>query len=316
MTTPPKTEVFFIVDGVKLESQATLLASTLKRHLMPHQKAVAYVREDYRDEMKEFTLEVLEASDVELRLIPNTNGGHAPWLSPYPHGNKILAAAEPRDCDISVFLDTDTVLTEPVEFSDELGDGLVAACVSDYASSTGADEDWEAFYSAFDMPLPTDRVQLLGGRKLTSLPYFNAGVIVFRERTDDGVSLNFGRDWLETALRFEREVTHDYPRPNIDQFTLPILGYLRGMPVVTMGQHMNFNIQGLGNGEGQRQTIAHYHTAGALWKHNVHGRSALEAMTDVRGHKAPEMFLETYGLHARRKNLKHHLHEMAQREAA
>lgn len=314
MTTPPKTEVFFIVDGLKLESQATLLASTLKRHLMPHQKAVAYVREDYRDQMQDFTLEVLEASNVEIRLIPNTNGTHAPWLSPYPIGNKILAAAEPRDCDISVFLDTDTVLTEPVEFSDHLGDGLVAASISDYAS--GTDADWEAFYAAFDLPLPQERVQLLGGRKLTSLPYFNAGVLVFRERTDDGVPLDFGRDWLRTALRFEREVTREYSRTFIDQFTLPILGYLRGMPVVTMGQHMNFNIQGLGNGEGRRQTIAHYHTAGALWKHNVHGRRALEAMTEVRGQDAPETFLEVYGLHARRKNLKHHLHDMAQRAAA
>lgn len=312
----PSTEVFFIVDGERLEAQATLLAATLKRHLMPHQRAVAYVREDYRDKMQDFTVSVLEASDVEIRLIPNTNGGHAPWLAPYPQGNKILAAATPRDCDVSVFLDTDTVLTEPVEFADELGDGLVAACVSDYASSTGTQEDWEDYYAAFKLPLPEDRVQLNGGRKLMSVPYFNAGVLVFRERTDDGVPLEFGRDWLGAAMHFEREVKRDYARSNIDQFTLPILGYLRGQPVRIMGQHMNFNIQGHGDGEGQAQKVAHYHAIGALWKHKSHGRNALEAIAEVKGQAAPEQFLEVFGIHARRKNMKHHLRAMAAEQAA
>ncbi|ABD54752.1 hypothetical protein [Jannaschia sp. CCS1] len=306
------TEVFFIVDGLRLEAQACLLAPSLKRHLMPHQRAVAYLREDYLPKLDEFTVDVLAASDVETRVIADTNGGHAPWLSPYPHGNKILAAAMPRDCEISVFLDTDTILTEPVDFAQELGGALIAACVSDYASSAGTQEDWEAFYAAYSLPLPKDRVQLNGGRRLWSLPYFNAGVIVFRERTIDGIPLEVGRDWLHTAMHFEREVTRDYGRSNIDQFTLPILGYLRKMPVKSMGQHMNFNIQAFGDGEGQPQSVAHYHRIGALWKHKVHGREALDTLAEIAGRRAPETFLEVFGLEARRKNMKHHLRAMAE----
>lgn len=306
------TEVFFVIDGFRLEAQACLLAPSLKRHLMAHQRGVAYVREDYVGQMTDFTGDVLAASDVELRVIPGTKGGHRPWLSPYPHGNKILAAALPRDCDVSVFLDTDTVLTRPVDFKAQLGDALIAACVSDYASPSNEHEDWEAFYSAFNLPLPQERVQLNGGRRLTSLPYFNAGVIVFRERTSDGVPLGVGRDWLGTALHFEREVTRPHERTFVDQFTLPILGYLRQMPVKPLDQHMNFNIQGFGNGEGQRQSVAHYHRIGALWKHHVHGRRALETLADIAGHRAPATFLEVFGLEARRKNMKHHLRAMAE----
>lgn len=307
-------EIFFIVDGLRLESQACLLAPTLKRYLMPHQRAIAYVREDTVGNLAAFTLEVMQASNVEVRTIPNTNKGHAPWQSPYPQGNKILAAATSRKCDISVFLDTDTILTEPVEFADELGDALIAACVSDYASSAGTEEDWEAYYGAFDMDLPVDRVSLNNGRRLRSLPYFNAGVIVFREKDSDGQPLNVGRDWLKAALWFERNVTRDYSRSNIDQFTLPILGYLRKMPVKLLDHRMNFNIQAFGDGAGQRQSIAHYHRLGYLWRHSVHGRKTLEILAEVVGGDAPETFLKVFGHHARRKNMKHHLRAMTEVE--
>lgn len=311
MVNTRSTEVFFIVDGDRLQAQACLLAPTLKRHLMPHQRAVAYVREDYMDQLQDFTRNVLTASDVDLRPIPGTNNGPAPWLKPYPQGNKILAAATPRDCEISVFLDTDVVLTEPVDFAAALGDGLIAACVSDYASATGTREDWQAFYAAFDMPLPKDRVRLNSGRQLETLPYFNAGVVVFREKTSDGTRTEIGRDWLATALHFERSVTRDYARSNIDQFTLPILGYRRGQPIKALNKNFNFNIQAFGTGEGERQSIAHYHRMGVLWKHPAHGRAALEALVEIAGEAAPETLLEVFGAHARRKNMKHYLRTMA-----
>lgn len=312
MALHPSTEVFFIVDGARLEAQACLLAPTLKRHLLPAQRAVAYAREDYIDQLNDFTRHVLATSDVALRTIPDTDGGHRPWQAPYPHGNKILAAALPRDCAVSVFLDTDTVLAESVDFAAELGDALIAACVSDYASATGTDDDWEAYYAAFGMELPEDRVQLTGGRRLTSLPYFNAGVVVFRERDSDGVPTGIGQDWRDAALHFERAVTRDFARSNIDQFTLPILGYRRDCPVKAMAQHMNFNIQAFGDGDGRRQSVIHYHRVGALWKHSVHGRATLETLADVVNAAAPETFLEVFGLHARRKNMKHHLRAMAE----
>ncbi|MEX3015699.1 hypothetical protein [Gymnodinialimonas hymeniacidonis] len=315
MASKCKTEVFFIVDGLRLEAQACLLAPSMKENLTPDQTGVAYVREDYCSELNDMTSEILDECEIEVRCIPNTDGGHEPWGAPYPHGNKILAAAAPRDCDVSVFIDTDTILAAPVDFEGELGDALIAACVSDYAASAGSDEDWAAYYAAFGMEPTTDRVQYNAGRRITSFPYYNAGVILFRERDEDGKPTGIGESWLEAALQFEREVKRDYSRPNIDQFTLPILGYLRGAPVKSLPQHMNFNIQSFGQGEGQRQSIVHYHRLGILWAHQRHGRQALERLISVRGPNAPDEFLEVFGAIAKRKRMKHHLWAI-QEEAA
>ena len=307
-----KTEIFFIVDGARLEAQACLLAPSLKKHLTKNQRAVAYVREEYHGKLDPLTLDILSASDVEIRDIPNTSDGYAPWAAPYPHGNKILAAACPRDCDISVFLDTDTVLSAPVDFAGELGDALIAACVSDYAATAEGDTDWTAFYAAFDLPAPIDRVQYNGGRRIISYPYFNAGMIVFRERTDDGQPTHIGRDWLDTALRFEREVEREYSRANIDQLTLPILGYLREAPVKPLPQHMNFNIESFGEDDGARQSVVHYHRIGVLWGHGHHGRTALERLIALRGPDAAEEFLNAFAPFAKRKRMKHHIRALQQ----
>jgi len=304
------TEIFFVVDGLRLEAQACLLAPSLKASLLPNQRAVAYVREDYAPKLLPFTRETLERSGIELREIPNTNGTHAPWTSPYPHGNKLLAAAQPRDCSISVFLDTDTILAAPVDFGMALGDGLVGACVSDYRSETGTDADWAAYYGTFGLTLPRERVRLNAGRQLESLPYFNAGMVVWRERFEDGARSHIGRDWLEAAERFERDETHPYARVNIDQFTLPILGYLRGLPVKVLDQHLNFNIQAFGDSEGTRQSLAHYHRLGILWAHARHGRFALEQLVAVMGQSAPNQFLHHFGEVAKRKRMKVHLAAM------
>ena len=57
-------EIFFIVDGARLEAQACLLAPTLRAHLNDTQTATAYVREDYVDQVDPLTREVLERSGV------------------------------------------------------------------------------------------------------------------------------------------------------------------------------------------------------------------------------------------------------------
>ncbi len=165
MTSPKITDVFFVVDGNRLEAQACLLAPSLRRHLSASQRAVAYVRQDYLPHLLPFTRDVLHASGVEIREIPNTDKGHAPWAAPYPQGNKILAASTPRDCDVSVFLDTDMIMAEPVSFSRMLGAAQIGAVVSDYQASAGQVEDWEHFYDLFGMELPAERVQLHGGRR-------------------------------------------------------------------------------------------------------------------------------------------------------
>lgn len=311
MASPKSTDVFFIVDGNRLEAQACLLAPSLKRHLSRSQRSMAYVRQDYIDQMLPFTRDVLSASGVEIREIPGTDGNHAPWAAPYPQGNKILAASIPRDCDVSVFLDTDMVMAEPVSFSRLLGKAEIGAVVSDYQASANLDEDWAHFYGIYGLDVPSERVQMLAGRQLMSMPYYNGGMVVFRERDAKDQPTGIGTDWLDVAVQFERDVIRDYGRSNIDQFTLPILGYRRGSPVKALDQRLNFNIEAHGLGAGQRQTIAHYHRLGVLWKHAPHARAALAGLVDVTDETGPDQFLEHFGEHAKRKRMKHHLQEMA-----
>lgn len=301
-----RTEVFFIVDGDRLQAQACLLAASLKQHLGPDQHAVAYVRQDTGD-LSPLTLHIFEGAGVEIREISNTEIGHAPWAAPYPHGNKILAAAQYRACDVSVFLDTDTIMAEPIDFAAHLGDALIGACISDYQSKAGEEADWAQYYKAFGMPLPQERVQLQAGRRLQSLPYFNAGMVIFRERYADGTPTGVGRDWLGTALKFEADVTGDYNRSNIDQFSLPILGYLRGAPVKALEQRLNFNIEAFGKGDGLRQSLVHYHRIGVLWGNRYHGRRALAGFEDLAGDGAAKWFVEEFGPHLKRSRMKHHV---------
>jgi len=302
MSCPPVTEIFFLVDGEYLEAQACILAPTLKRHLLPNQRAVAYIRKDYAPRVNPLTHDILDAAGIECRLVAGTNGGHGPWIAPYPPGNKILAAAMDRSCDISVFIDTDTVFARPVDFARELGDAEVAACISDYASPATDEESWKSHYGLFGLDLPEDRVKLYGGKRLTTLPYFNAGMIIFRERNADGSPTGFAKDWLEMASDFDHRQTLPHDRFFTDQLTLPILGYKRGAPVKPLEQRMNFNIQAHGSAD-----IAHYHRIGVLWKHPEHGRSALAAMENLIGFEGIETLVRTFGRYLKLRRLRPHI---------
>lgn len=301
------TEVFFLIDGVRLELQACLLAPTLHRHLTRNQRPAAYIREDYSDNLAPITREILSAAGVDLRILPDTDGTHRPWTAPYPQGNKILAAAQSRKCDVSVFLDTDTVLVRPVDFAKELGRAEIAASVSDFAASASTEAHWIEYYGLFGMPLPEDRVTLRAGRRLTHLPYFNAGMVIFRERTSKTKPTGIGAEWLAMAAEFDARATMDYDRANIDQLTLPILGYKRGKPVKQLDKHLNFNIEAHGLGEGEAQSIAHYHRVGILWAHAPHSHQTLDCLTTLVGQDGLDRVMQTFLDHIKRKRLKQYL---------
>jgi hypothetical protein len=301
------TAVFFLVDGERLEAQACLLAASLCRHLQDGQRAVAYLREDYAPRLHSFTADVLDAAGVERRLIPDTAGGHRPWTAPYPQGNKILAAAMERDCEVSVFLDTDTVIVRPVDFAAELGEAEIAASVSDYASPATDEESWRSHYALFGLDLPEARLTLRAGRRLTLPPYFNAGVVLFRERDASGAVNGIGRDWLEMASDFDRRQTLPIERAFIDQITLPILGFRRGTPVMPLPQRLNFNIQAFDDAPASEADIAHYHKFGVLWAHEEHGPAAIDALRGLVGRSGVRTFIETFRPHLKVRRMKRHL---------
>jgi hypothetical protein len=296
--------IFLIIDGLKLEAQACLLLPSLRRHLGDSVSVIAYRRKDASAPLQPVTEQVLQACKVTLREIPGTGPDQpSPWREPYPIGNKILAASDPRDCDISVFIDTDMIFSGPIDFAKLLGAAEIAAVVSDYSTLSNDEAGWQAFYGHFGLPLPTERVTLLKGRALTSLPYFNAGMIVFREKLG-AKNLCFGAEWLADTRRFDHEITYPYTRGNLDQLSLPITAARLGYPVKPVSNKYNHNLQGHGDPPEANPCLLHYHTFGVLWSHEARGRAALDDLQNVLPSQSLDDFYDSFMAILKRKRLK------------
>ena len=287
--------VFFIIDGPKIEAQACILLPSIRRMLGETVSVIAYYRQDARAEIMAPTRQVLDSCNVEMRAIPGTAPGDvSPWKEPYPIGNKIMAASDPRDCDISVFIDTDTVFIKPIDFVDLLGDAEIAAVISDYSTLSNDETGWKAFYAHFGLELPPERIRLPRGKRVRCPPYFNAGMIVFRE-SFGAEKRSFGTEWLADSIRFDHEVTHPFKRENIDQLTLSITTTRLGQKIKMLPNEFNFNLPAYGNSPAAPKALIHYHRFGVLWSHPEFGRLALADLQTTLGDDQLVQFLESYG---------------------
>lgn len=274
-----------------MQAQACFLAPSLKRHLDPSVHKIAYFREDAAPITAE-TRRVLEACDVETRAIPGTlPGDENPWRAPYPEGNKLLAARDMRSDGVKVFLDTDVILVRPVDFDRVLGDAAAAATISDYSTLNADEEGWRAFYGLFGLDLPQERLRLLKGRRFETAPYFNAGVVLWRDRPGDA---RFGAAWADNAIRFDHEATTAFNRVNIDQLTLPITGYQLNRPVAPLDIRYNFNLAGRNDDPAQENVVLHYHKFGVLWRYAPAGKAVLEMLRDAVGDEAASAALSAH----------------------
>ncbi len=286
--------VFFIVDGRKLEAQACLLLPTLRRHLGADVSVIAYRRMDSVP-LLPITEHVLAACNVDQRMIPGTGPDDpSPWTQPYPIGNKILAASTPRDCDISVFVDTDMVFSAPVDFAALLADAQIGAVISDYTTESNTIEGWTALYGHFNLPLPAERVRLPRGRRVTGLPYFNGGLIVFQELFG-AEKRAFGAEWMQDAIRFDHEIKIPYNRANIDQLTLSLTATRLGEKIRLLPNAFNFNLPAYGELPDAPKALIHYHRFGILWSFPALGRPVLDAVRDLMGEAGLTAVLDSFG---------------------
>ncbi|WP_434289285.1 hypothetical protein [Celeribacter sp. SCSIO 80788] len=271
--------VFFVVDGPKLETQAHFLAASILQHMAGRCRFYAYVRPG--TELPETLMRLFEKAGIALRSIPAPEGRD--WRKPYPIGNKLLAAADEREGEIAVFLDTDVVFCGPVDFEAALGDATVAAVLSDFlTSAVPTAQDWEPLYAQMGVPMPLERPGTLRRPNLDYPPYFNAGVVLFRERTQDG-NIHVGREWLDMTLDLDHQVAFAAQRDNLDQITLSALGARCGTPTKILPQRYNYNIMGWGDPEPGSCDIAHYHLIGRLWKSPTVGTPTLRALHEHMG---------------------------------
>ena len=257
--------IFFILDGPKLEAQAILLATTLRFFNSNRYQIIAYASQEAWANIQRITFRVMKACDVEIRpLDPIRVGGRTAFNGHYPHGNKILAAAAPRSSDISVFLDSDTVCCAPLDFEKLVQPNTMAAVVSDYATGWYNQKRWVTAYGFFDQELPEQRVKFYRGRKLTSPPYYNAGMVGFREDVA-GDDQHLGKVWLDTASRFDWDLDLKYDRVFTDQLSLPIAATRMGLKMPYIEPIYNYNIMRRPFDPKLAPKILHYHRFIDLW---------------------------------------------------
>ena len=154
--TPGDLSFVFVIEGARLQTQSLILADSLRRH-HPNADIIAYLPGD--GELDPLVRGFLALCDVQLRPV---KGQEKQWKQPYPHGNKILSLAEPRDTRWSMFLDTDMAALAPIDPGDLPGPMQVSV-VPEGIASWGKDlAKWQTAYDYFDLPMPTERIRLFG----------------------------------------------------------------------------------------------------------------------------------------------------------
>jgi hypothetical protein len=247
----------FIVDGLHLELLSYLLVSSLRRHHpdRQHLRIKAYLSPQSADALLEETIALYAACGVETAALPDSEGV---WKKSYPHGNKILACAACEDPDV-VFLDTDIVCVAPFAH-DVLLDSKTVGVVPEGVPTWGKQEDhWPRAYDHFDMNVPPERVTLRRGRRISFPPYFNAGVVAFRNDPDES-GRRFGALWKDTAIDFDWNCAIAKKRPWLDQITLPLTLYRFGYGYQVLPDSLNFSISNrLSHELGPGNKLLHYH---------------------------------------------------------
>lgn len=252
--TAQRIAAIFVVDGPHMQSQGLLLAASLRRYAHAHD-LIAYVPAS-----APLPREVAAAFDALGVRCCALRPPAGIWAKPYPHGQKIRAAAAHRDVDATLFLDSDMFLARPLDLGALLGDAHVAA-VPEGKPTWGKDEAayrWERVYAHFGMSLPEERVRLTRGRRRMFLPYFNAGFVIWSESPlpDGG---RFPELWLETARRIDREVHVAKKRPWLDQIALPVAAARAGVRIAVLDADLNFSLSNRARQPDDHPVVMHYH---------------------------------------------------------
>ena len=250
--------VIFVVDGAKLEAMSVLLAASLARHTKAgNVSMIAYITAKTKKRLQPGTRALYAACEVTIADLPGAKGV---WRKKYPHGNKILACAEPRDCDRTTFLDTDMICQGQITDL-SLPDPASLAAVPEGLPTWGKDSTaWTRAYGHFGLPVPEARVTLTRGKRLAFPPYFNAGFLSFPEKVATQPDKTFGQLWLETARDFDFNCAIADKRPWLDQVTLPLTLARYGIPFHALSDLFNFSISERARlGHTRKAAMIHYH---------------------------------------------------------
>lgn len=245
---------YFVVDGLGLEVKSVFLCSTLREH-HPAASLIAYVSTKSIDTLNSVTRHIYDTLKVEIRPLPEAR---AIWQKSYPHGNKLLAAADKRETAVSVFLDTDMICVRPLSLSDLPMPGEVCVIPEGVPTWGKKDNRWIRAYKYFGLEFPKDTVRLTRRRRREFVPYFNAGFVAFREN-DLVDGKNFGELWRDTASEFDYHAPIGGKRPWLDQITLPLTMRLFSFKYRVLDDVNNFSISARVFEPESRPRLVHYH---------------------------------------------------------
>lgn len=216
----------FVIDPPALTLQAVLIVASIRRHL-PDTDLIAYCPSEKANDLPPQLVEYFQATNTQLEFMDTA----ASFSNPYKHGNKLIAAAQSRPHDFTVFLDTDVVIWQPFDVGEMVSPDTVSAVPEGRYTWGKPDGHWDQAYSVFGLSTPEQRIRLARTHVL-SPPYFNAGVVGFPSA--------FGKTWLETAQELDKP-EHDIPhrRPWLDQISMPIAIQRCGMDYRLLGDEFN-----------------------------------------------------------------------------
>lgn len=259
--TRPVLTFAYIVEPPEYQMMACMLLASIRECFGPEVQAIGYCPEHRMQELHPGVLKAHEMLGSEVR--PMRTLGM--WDEPYPHGNKIIAAMQPRDSAYSAFVDSDVLFLEPNSPQALVKPGHVSCSVA-ASMKWGEQSVWERIYGLFDMPVPTERVRLMRRTRQDVVPYFSAGLVVFPE--DPGGKNRFPDVWYDTARKLDRDTELPGRRPYLDQMTLPLAIRRAGLDWNQLPEEQHYILGGLMRGKPlpKDRTVhtVHYRNANVL----------------------------------------------------
>lgn len=226
-----KLTIAFVLDPPHLTSDSIILVASIRHFLGNSVRIAAYTPEHKEEFLFPYIREFYNHMDADIRLMDAEDK----FVRPYKQGNKMIACAQPRDTEYTLFLDTDTAIVAPFALADLVSPGKVTVVPEGVQGWGGNDGEWEYVYGKYDLPLPTQTVRLSRSGKQT-LPYFNAGMIAFPTGSD------FAETWLRTAHELDDDPEVRHKRPWLDQIALPLAINLSGLQADIRDADWNLSI--------------------------------------------------------------------------
>lgn len=257
-------EIFYMCEPGRIEWQSVCLLASIRAFCLDDIGVTAYCSASRLDKLDRRTLDYHERAGVEIVPIsPESAFSRANRPGHYTR-NKVVACAQRRDSDYSLFMDTDTLFIDKVSFKELFAPDCVHALPAYRSPTAGGhipDSLWDKLYRKFGLPTPQPSVKKrIAGEDKLVMPYFNAGIILFPEKAAK-TQAPFGETWLNVAREVDNDGLIPAQKVFLDQTTLPIAIAKAGYSYRPLHSGLNRGLRRTGQLSDARANtkIVHYH---------------------------------------------------------